>query len=440
MEQPEEFKLKSPEQHEKLPPVEVAGRSVPSEANLEQNEDAIAILPKERAAVLCDGVGGTPAGEKAAQIARNSVGQRLREMPEGLTPEETMTFLKQAIIEAHQMIFEYGVTNREAHDLGTTIVSSKLLEQLDGSYRALIAQVGDSRAYIRHASGVLEQITLDDNILSRGKDMSTQQRRDIQRRFNEVVDPSGLEDVERVLFLHRNRISQNLGQGAIKNGRWIIQPIDVNTYDVVLNPGEEIILMSDGISDFLTDSEMAKVLNLTRWAENIPKNLIDAARARTRNKNHGRVKKKGSDDMSVIVLQVSPEQPTTEAMHDPDYFRKEIAKIVGTEKDAMEDIPVAKAELLPDGFDAEKAIREIKPSERSFRALYLIISKIGDIKTPEKIYTVKELNMIIEVAMSGAETELARALKLAEEIPREYGLRDKVIEFIHYRADKPKKP
>ena len=151
-----------------------------------------------------------------------------------------------ALQDANQCV--YNQAQVEKSDMGTTGVVAYIWEG-QGKQKAIVGSVGDSRAYI-YRRGKVEQITLDDGIVKMVTKDDEQKARVIQARLNNVInpnDPSQLAPEERYLYDKRNLITQAIGT---KN-------IVPNTYVIDLQPGDKLLLASDGVTDNLTDKEIA---------------------------------------------------------------------------------------------------------------------------------------------------------------------------------------
>jgi serine/threonine protein phosphatase PrpC len=144
----------------------------------EQNEDAIALCePSDplllsrlgKLYVLADGAGGHAAGEVASQIAVETIAaeyyhQRLTSLPTGDTIQpsgKNLTLLdgplpdldlavrqlQQAFLAAHARILELAACKPEYYGMITTCLATVVKDT-----SILIAHIGDSRAYLIHAS------------------------------------------------------------------------------------------------------------------------------------------------------------------------------------------------------------------------------------------------------------------------------------------------
>src|SRR5436190_5099082 len=128
------------------------------------NEDVYLVRAERGLFVVCDGVGGTPAGEVASQMAVDNVLERLGDanrtsaaLPVADQPRylPQTTCLVEAVRHSNQFIFEEAQRDPRHAEMGTTIVGAWLKQHI-----ASVVHVGDSRAYLWH-KGRLEPLTRD---------------------------------------------------------------------------------------------------------------------------------------------------------------------------------------------------------------------------------------------------------------------------------------
>ena len=102
----------------------------------DHNEDSLIVAPPLFA--VADGMGGHAAGEIASEIAVNVLAERAPEHPDGEA-------LAQAVVGANREVIRASHDGRGREGMGTTMTAA----MLEGE-RLVIAQVGDSRAYLLH--------------------------------------------------------------------------------------------------------------------------------------------------------------------------------------------------------------------------------------------------------------------------------------------------
>lgn len=226
-----------------------------------RNEDAIGWDEAAGVAVIGDGMGGHPAGDVASQLAVATVLETVREPPlndrtwlaKGGDPE-------QLIHKVHQTIL--GEAEREPRyaGMGTTLVLAAVDDE-----RISIAHVGDSRAY-RLYEGCLSRLTRDHNLAQ------------------EALDQAWMTPEQAHRSAERHRLTQVLGIGTVNP--------DVTRIE--RNPGDLIILCTDGLTGELLDSEIEQQL---AQAHNDPDRTAQLL-------VHAAVDSGGKDNVSVVVLQL----------------------------------------------------------------------------------------------------------------------------------------
>lgn len=277
------------------PDIEIQAKSIASELHPDRNEDAIFKLSEKKAFGVFDGMGRRAGGNVASTIAREHVEKKLHDLPEGLSLQQTQDFLSSILTEASEEVLRQARANPALSKMGTTASVVKIWEGSQGERKAVIANVGDSRVYIKHANGSLEQITLDDNVIR--QEMTEQiinevQARVLQGKLNNVANLSTLTQRESALYQNRNVITQALGRTNVSPR---IHVVDVRVED-------KFIVTSDGIHDNLTDAEISKILEQSSSNQNVAESLIESSQKRSRDANHPRSK---PDDMSVVIAEIS---------------------------------------------------------------------------------------------------------------------------------------
>jgi len=265
------------------------GETVAAENRPERNEDAILIEKEKGLFGILDGMGGHAAGSRASQEAKDYISENLRKLPDNLTLPLIQKELEKVFFGANTRLLSLAKEDPNLKEMGTTASIVKIWESAQGDKKAIIANIGDSRVYIFRANKQLEQITLDDNIVSQISE-NEQEARVIQQRLNNVTDLNTLSSQERMLFNRRNKISQALGINEIKP----------RIYTIEVYEGDKIAITSDGVHDNLTDEEIAQILHVTPDNRTTVENLIKASRDRNR-EEHPRAK---ADDMSAIVVDI----------------------------------------------------------------------------------------------------------------------------------------
>ena len=231
------------------------------------NEDSITFNGDLGLAILADGMGGYNAGEiasaMATSIARRVIETHLQSVDTAAITDSNQfveQLLKQSVVAANTAIFEAASKEAALSGMGTTLVIMLFYEDV-----IAVAHVGDSRAY-RLRDRILTQITRDHSLLQ------------------EQLD-AGLINAEQALFSqNRNLITRAVGVETMLK-------TDINVFSVV--PGDLYLLCSDGLSDMLTDRQIADI------ADPSTSDPTEAARKLVERANE----EGGRDNISVILVQ-----------------------------------------------------------------------------------------------------------------------------------------
>ena len=223
--------------------------------------------------MVCDGMGGRAAGERASQIAVETVlGYFQHDLHGADTQILGKTFesvsqranaLNRAIQLANQAIHEEAARNPIYAGMGSTIVAVLV----EGNLFSL-ANVGDSRVYVIRGEAI-QQLTNDHSLVME------------QVRRGLIT----LEEAE-------NSAIQNVLVRALGSE----ESVEPDLEDHEFTPGDILLLCSDGLSRYVKESILMEVTRGTADLEQACENLIDAA------------KSGGSDDNITCLLLRAVEQ------------------------------------------------------------------------------------------------------------------------------------
>ena len=188
-----------------------------------ENEDRHLCADELRLYAVADGIGGLPGGAEAAQLAVTSLLKDARAAHAAGRPVDLSHAFKFANAEV------IGLAHRFAPDtgLGTTLTAAHVHQ---GTLR--VASVGDSRCYLFRDSR-LKMLTIDDTV---------EQEVAVRRARGENVH---LEE------RYRNALTRCIGQPM---------PLDIKVSQYPLQPGDRVLICSDGVTRMLPDSTIAKRL------------------------------------------------------------------------------------------------------------------------------------------------------------------------------------
>jgi len=233
------------------------------------NEDAYMLRADEGLFVVCDGMGGAPAGEVASQMAVEAILRELRDCAtatsgpasgeQGYLPQTNR--LAEVVRRSNEVIYDEARKNPRQAGMGTTVVGAWISQHV-----VSIAHVGDSRAYLWHGQR-LEPLTRDHSL-------------------GEAHIAAGLiEEVRRLPVEHQNALVRVLGREP---------DVDVDLKEVPVQPGNYVLLCSDGLTRMVPEFMMARAFREFREPQRICDFLIAAA-----NDNGG------ADNITVVVVEVT---------------------------------------------------------------------------------------------------------------------------------------
>jgi serine/threonine protein phosphatase PrpC len=203
--------------------------------------------------LVADGMGGQPAGDEASRLAIAELST--------LDPPITVPELEAAVGRANDRLLAEGRQDPNRHGMGTTLAG---LAVLDGD-RWAVLNIGDSRVY-RYAEGQLRQLTVDHSAVQ------------------QLVD-AGLLDARAALrHPRRNVVTRSLGTEPPPRP-------DIELRDPV--PGERFLICSDGLTNELSDAEIAGLL-----ADSEPQQAADSLVEQA-------VLAGGRDNVTVLVVDLT---------------------------------------------------------------------------------------------------------------------------------------
>ncbi|PRP92445.1 Serine/threonine phosphatase stp [Enhygromyxa salina] len=235
------------------------------------NEDNFLIDQDLRLFVVADGMGGHASGEVASAMAVHTIRgilareQDLFEAGRDDDPTwhmEICMLLEYAVHIACEQIYRKGVQEPEKKGMGTTVVSLLIVGD-----RGYIAYVGDSRIYLLRG-GIVYQLTEDHSLMN-----------ELIRQGK--ITAEAFDESPYAQFKHA--MTRAVGPN---------ESVEVDTLDFDMIPGDSFLLCSDGLYEYLDDTDISRMLSLTE-VKDIPGRLIDMANTRG-----------GKDNITALIIQV----------------------------------------------------------------------------------------------------------------------------------------
>lgn len=226
------------------------------------NEDVFMNLAEYAFFAIADGMGGHKAGEVAAKEAVRFVGASIEELfvstERNWNIFDLTAFNKLCIENANSWVHHLGKKKKECKGMGTTICTLLFHE------RSLIyGHVGDSRIY-RFREGLLEQLTVDHSLT------------------NQMIAKGQIQKESQQTAQYKNVLTRALGTQS---------EVDAEIHIAPVNPHDIYLMCSDGLTDQVSDGEIAHILSQHKDIKTGTAALIDRAKAQG-----------GQDNVTVVLV------------------------------------------------------------------------------------------------------------------------------------------
>lgn len=202
--------------------------------------------------IVTDGMGGHNAGDFASRYAVECFLSYIKNSK----PDALIRMVDEGIKYANKKIMEKAAEDENLRGMGTTMVVAYIE---DG--QLFVANIGDSRLYLLDKQ--INQVTEDHSFVAT------------------LVRAGELTPAEARVHPDKNVITRAVG--AAENAK-------VDFFEVDLEPGDQILMCSDGLSNMVEDEVLYDIVKNT-YIGDVVDGLIDEA------KRNG-----GSDNIAVIVI------------------------------------------------------------------------------------------------------------------------------------------
>jgi len=214
----------------------------------DNNEDKCFADPSGKFFLVADGMGGQSAGEKASELAIDLISERLGKIDFSIADSDAViTAIDEAVSHANMEIMALGELDPSYHNMGTTIVFV-----VAAGRELYCGGVGDSRVYHLRKSG-LEQLTTDHSLTQA------------------LLDAGTISEEEATTHRYKNVLYRYLGTKEGSNG----------TSPRRLEPqaGDRLMVCSDGVTDGVTEAEIARIISDVDDPQEAAEQLVQAAEA-----------------------------------------------------------------------------------------------------------------------------------------------------------------
>ena len=227
------------------------------------NEDSffVHILDDKKAAfgAVCDGMGGANGGEVASRIAIDLIQEKIQLLDNYSRKSQWNKLILDFVESSNRAIFEKSIEDTSLLGMGTTFVGA-----FCGENKAIIANVGDSRAYLIDSDSI-KQISKDHSLV------------------NELVEKGELSRVQATNHPNKNVITRALG---------VDKTVKCDVFDIKVAKGQYLLLCSDGLTEEVSEPEIHFQVMTCNTGEEKCRSLIDIANSRG-----------GHDNITVVIVE-----------------------------------------------------------------------------------------------------------------------------------------
>lgn len=219
----------------------------------EVNEDSFSVLRLDNGVsflIIADGMGGHKAGQVASATACSIISEYVKDLSQknGIDDINAKECLENAITQANKQLYSSQLVNGELSGMGTTVVATIITDK-----HIHVCSAGDSRLYVIKNS--IEQITKDHSYVQ------------------DLLDKGLITEQEALIHPNKNIITRAVGTELTISTDYFV----LDTNDIT-----KLIMCTDGLTNFVTDSEIERILK-NNSADEANRILIELA-----NKNGGK--------------------------------------------------------------------------------------------------------------------------------------------------------
>lgn len=232
----------------------------------QHNEDSCGVFINkdgDTLAIVADGMGGHLAGDVASEMTVSSLKQLWEDSSTMESPEVAEKWLEENVLKVNEILYKHSQDNIDCQGMGTTFVGAICTSKF-----TTIGHIGDSRCYVLNEIG-FKQLT-DDHTL-----------------VNELVRSGHISKEDAEHHPRKNVVLRALGTEMNVN-------IDLKT--IILEETDILLLCSDGLSNKVSEQEMATILHSSNSLKKKAEILVSLAN------DYG-----GEDNITLVIVHYSSE-------------------------------------------------------------------------------------------------------------------------------------
>jgi len=223
--------------------IDVIGNS--NTGKVRSNNQDYFYLPKQgdkmKLAIVADGMGGYKGGDVASELCVNTIVRYInRKYKKNIDIEE---LLYESVCIANIAVYDRACESEYLKGMGTTLVMAAFEED-----KVYILNVGDSRAFHISTDYKAKQITEDHTLVQ------------------EYINLGKLTKEEAKTHNYRHVITRAIGTD---------KSVMIDMFRVELKKGEQILLCSDGLYEYIDINMLEKILEASSDRESAIRTLID---------------------------------------------------------------------------------------------------------------------------------------------------------------------
>lgn len=227
------------------------------------NQDYVGIFKNDSNSILtivADGVGGNRGGDVASEMAVSHIGYLFETSDVNNVKDAKDWLVRQLAVENHK-ILQASKHYKNLNGMGTTIVLALFIGK-----QVVVANLGDSRCYLFNSKVGLKQLSTDHSLV------------------NELVKMGKITPEEAQNHPDKNVITKTLGISDQAEA-------EIKVFDI--REGDELLLCTDGLTNFVSNDMIKNVLMSTVDLEQKVSQLVEMA-------NHAG----GYDNITTLLVQI----------------------------------------------------------------------------------------------------------------------------------------